>query len=91
MILLYILSGIFAAIAWANAMSLISLAATAEAQGKSLGIGQSMQSLGQFLAPLFGGIIAGIAIELIFYACSLLVFISFLLLLIYCLRRKNAH
>lgn len=85
----YILSGIFAAIAWGNAMSLISLAASAENQGKSLGIGQSMQALGQFLGPLFGGIVAAFSVEPIFYVCSLMVFISFLLLLNYVLRRKN--
>lgn len=85
----YLLSGIFAAIAWGNAMSLISLAALPEQQGKTLGIGQSMQSLGQFLGPLFGGLIAGLSIKPIFFVCSFLVFISFLLLLIYVIQRKD--
>ncbi len=86
---LYVLSGIFAALAWGNFMSLISLAAPAEDQGKSLGIGQSVQALGQFLGPLFGGVVAGISVEPIFFICAFLVFFSFLLLLIYVIRRKN--
>jgi len=85
----YVISGIFAAIAWGNAMSLISLASPAENQGKSLGVGQSMLSLGQFLGPLFGGFIAGFSIEPIFYVCAFLVFVSFLLLLVYVIRRKG--
>lgn len=85
----FVLSGLFAAITWGNMMSLISLASAAENQGKSLGIGQSMQSFGQVLGPLFGGIIAGFSVEPIFYVCAFLVFVSFLLLLVYVFSRKN--
>lgn len=85
----FTIAGIFAAMAWGNSVSLISLAATPENQGKSLGIAQSVLALAQFLGPLFGGIIAGFSIEPVFYICALLVFIAFLCLLTYVLKRKS--
>lgn len=85
----FAISGIFASIAWGDSVSLISLSTTGEEQGKSLGIAQSMQATAQFLGPLFGGLIAGFHIKIIYYTTALLVFISFLLLLIYILRKKG--
>lgn len=85
----YVLAAIFAAMAWGNSMTLISLATTPENQGKSLGMGNAMLSLGQFLGPLFGGFVAGFSIIALFYTSALIVFISFLLLLVYVARRKN--
>ncbi|NGX61165.1 MAG: Tetracycline resistance protein, class B [Chlamydiae bacterium] len=87
--LAYILSGIFIAFCLGNTMTLISLAISAEGQGKALGVGQSVTSLAQFLSPFLGGFLAGFSIELIFYACALFVLVSFLSLLTYVLRRKQ--
>lgn len=81
-VILYAFSAIPTAIAWSDSFSLISLAAPATSQGKALGIAQSTISFGEFLAPLFGGVIGCISVYPIFYLCSLFVLISFLILLL---------
>jgi MFS transporter, DHA1 family, tetracycline resistance protein len=85
----YILSGIFVSLLWSNTMSLISLAASSEVQGKNFGMAQSIIAATQFFGPLFGGLVAGFSLEILFYTCSFLVLIGFLFLLAYVARRKN--
>lgn len=84
-----ILGGIFASITWGDLMSLISITTSAADQGKSLGIALSTLALAQLLGPLFGGIIAGFSIHLIFFVSAFLVFISFLFLLIYTVQKMG--
>lgn len=85
----YVVGGMFAALTWGNTLSLISLAIRQEEQGKGMGIALSMFSLTQIFGPFLGGTIAGFSIGPLFYGCSLLAFISFLLLLIYVVRPRR--
>ncbi len=85
----YSIAGIFAAVTWGNSLSLISTGSSPAHQGKALGIGQAMLALSQFLGPFFGGIIAGFSIEPLLFVCALLIFISFLFLLVYVVRRRQ--
>ena len=87
----YVLSSLFAALTWGNTISIISLAVRQEQQGRAMGITVSMFALTQFLGPLLGGIIAGFSLVPLFYSCSLLVFVSFLLPLIYVIRPKKTR
>lgn len=84
-----VLGGIFASITWGDLMSLISITTSPADQGKSLGTALSMLALGQLLGPLFGGIIAGFSIHLIFFVAAFLVFIAFLFLLIYTVQKMG--
>ncbi|MFC2049481.1 MFS transporter [Chlamydiota bacterium] len=84
-----LLSGLFAAFAASSNVSLISLAASQEDQGKSLGIAAAIIALIQCLGPIFGGFIAGFSLETLFFSSSLFILCSFLTLLVYILRRKT--
>ena len=55
----FALSGLFAAFAWSANMSLISLTASPDDQGKSLGSAIGVTAAAQGLGPLFGSIVAG--------------------------------
>jgi MFS transporter, DHA1 family, tetracycline resistance protein len=83
------LSGFFAALIWSANLSLISLAASSNHQGKTLGLVFATLSLAQGIGPLLGGIAAGFSLETLFFTSSLLTFCGFLSLLLYILRRKN--
>ncbi len=85
----YAACAVFGALAFSNTLALISISAPEESQGRAFGVAQSIRSLGQFASPIVGGLIAAASIEPLFFTASLLVFISFLILLTYILKRTR--
>ncbi|MEM7175978.1 MAG: MFS transporter [Chlamydiota bacterium] len=69
----------FSAILWGTVLSLISLSAPKELQGISLGVGQSVFSLGIILGPLLAGYLAGIRVSFPYYAAAALFLAGFIL------------
>lgn len=55
----------FAALAWTNGQTTVSLQADASLQGKVLGINQSVSALAYIIGPIIGGVIAAIKSDLI--------------------------
>ncbi|MCH9609047.1 MAG: hypothetical protein S4CHLAM45_08080 [Chlamydiales bacterium] len=88
-IIAYSLAMIFGALVWGIVVTLTSMAAQEGEQGRVMGIIQSMFALSKLLSPFIGGMIAGISLEPLLYACSFFVLISFLLLLINVIRRSQ--
>lgn len=69
------------ALAWINLGSLLSMRAPEHMQGRAMGVGGSMWSFGQIIAPLVAGPLAGWNIYspmLLGSACILLAFVYFL-------------
>ena len=87
--ILYVVSAIPTSIAWSDNFSLISLAAHENEQGKAMGLAQSTTACAEFVGPILGGIVAGISVEPLFYICALFVLVSFLLLLLTTIRKRN--
>lgn len=83
------LSGFFASLAWCTNLSLISLSARAEDQGKSLGTALSSIALAEGIGPILGGFVISFSLETLFFTSALLVFCSFLVLLTHVMRRKT--
>ena len=65
-VILICFCGILAGLSWPICNALISERAGLDSQGKTLGITQSMQSLGIALAPIIGGYLANLSIILPF-------------------------
>ncbi len=85
----YTVSMIFAALVWGNLVTLTSMSAHEKEQGRVMGLIQTMFALSKLFAPFVGGLIAGLAVEPLLYACSLSVMVAFILLLINVSRRSN--
>ncbi len=68
-----LLSSTFGALAWANVLSLISLKAPENMQGKIMGISQGLGSISLLFAPLLAGVIAGINIAYVYPMAALLI------------------
>lgn len=69
------------AIAWTNLGSILSLRASEHMQGRAMGVGGSMWSFGQIIAPLVAGPLAGWNMHvplLVGAACILIAFVYFL-------------
>jgi len=83
--------GLFASLAWTHCLSLISISAPENLQGKILGLNQSVATLSMALAPLFGGMIGEFDIRTIylFASCSLL--ISIIILVCFNLKNLKNH
>jgi len=60
------------ALAWSNALTTVSLTASAEGQGSVLGINRSVGSIGTIIGPTIGGLLAGIHVNLVYFftACA---------------------
>lgn len=76
------------ALAWVNLNSLLSISASAKLQGRAMGAGGSMWSIGQIVAPLAAGPLAGWNIYLPLFMGAVMLFISFLYFVIFYKRRK---
>ncbi|MBM3207572.1 MAG: MFS transporter [Chlamydiae bacterium] len=72
-----------AALCWSNSLSLVSLQAESNIQGKALGINQSFSALGGIFGPIIGGLVASIDPSAVYSFSSLLVFASLIILLIF--------
>lgn len=77
------------ALAWVNFGSMLSLKASEDMQGRALGAGGAMWSIGQILAPLVAGPLAGWNIYSPILVGSIFLLISFIYFL--CSYRKRFH
>jgi len=67
-----------AGLAWVNLGSILSLRASEDMQGRVLGVGGSMWSIGQILAPLIAGPLSGWNIYSPFIVGSLFILLAFI-------------
>jgi MFS transporter, DHA1 family, tetracycline resistance protein len=77
----YLIASHFGALSWSNTLNLVSISAPSNVQGKTMGFGQSMLSLGQLLAPLIGGVTADTSLHLIYILAGVFVAAALILLL----------
>ena len=82
------LASAFGALAWTNSLSIISLCSTEDAQGKVMGLSQSVGSISMLLAPLIAGIVAAFKIQFVYPIAALLIFIATLVLSIVRIKQK---
>ncbi len=86
-----LLASAFGALAWTNALSIISLKAPEDIQGKVMGISQSFGSISLLFAPLIAGTIAGIDITYVYPAAALLILISIGILALATRKSRKSH
>lgn len=78
------------ALAWVNLGSILSLKASDDMQGRALGAGGSMWSIGQILAPIIAGPLAGWNVHYPLLLGSIILLISFVYFICF-YRGKIAH
>ncbi|NGX50183.1 MAG: Tetracycline resistance protein, class C [Chlamydiae bacterium] len=83
-----VIIGLFASLAWANCLSLISAKAPEDQRGELLTLNQSVATLSMAIAPLFGGLIGLFDIRTIYLFASGSLLTSLILLTVVSL--KNA-
>lgn len=79
------------ALSWVNLGALISMETSEEMQGRSMGASGSMWAVGQIVAPLIAGPLAGWNIYSPLLLGSLVIFISFLYFVIVNYKHKLGH
>lgn len=82
------LASAFGALAWTNALSIISLCSTEDVQGKVMGLSQSVGSISMLLAPLIAGVVAAYKIQFVYPIAALLIFVATVVLSIVHLKQK---
>lgn len=78
--LLYALAGITSAFTMSNTVNLISISASADIQGKTMGLSQSVMSLGWIVSSIVAAILNREDIGAMYIFCSLMLFFSLLLI-----------
>ncbi len=85
---LIVIGGLSASIAWTNCLTLISIKAPNDLQGKLLGINQSVATISMAFAPLFGGMVGEFDIRTIYLFASSSLLISILILIIHKIKNR---
>lgn len=75
------------ALSWTNGLATVSLSASDELQGSTLGLNQSVAAIASILGPIVGGIIAGISTHYIFLFSALSALLATLILNLYFFRK----
>lgn len=69
--LFFSIAAITGSVVMSNALNLVSISSPKEIQGLSMGIGQSMMSLGAIIVPLIGGLLGKTDIQLLYPTSAL--------------------
>jgi MFS transporter, DHA1 family, tetracycline resistance protein len=80
-IFVYSLASIMGSVSLSSTFNLISISSRADMQGKAMGIGQSIMSLGAFLVPVFGAVTGAISIDTFYPIAALFMALGFVLLI----------
>lgn len=79
-IILFSCTTFCSALSWTLAQSSVSLRATEQNQGRSLGINQSIGALAAIAGPLLSGALAGVNVRFVYFFAALSSFIAFLII-----------
>lgn len=84
-----IFGALFASLAWTNTLSLISIRAPENLQGKLLGLNQSVATISMAFAPLFGGMVGEFDIRTIYLFASGSLLISLIVFSIFNIKNEK--
>lgn len=84
-----VFGGLFASLTWTNTLSLISIRAPENLQGKLLGLNQSVATISMAFAPLFGGMVGEFDIRTIYLFASGSLLISLIVFIIFNLKNEK--
>lgn len=78
------------ALSWVNLSAILSMKASEQMQGRAMGASGSMWSIGQIIAPLFAGPLAGINLHLPLLVGAIVLFIAFVYFFIFYHEKQSA-
>lgn len=79
--ILYWIAALTSSVCMSNALNLISISSPLKIQGKAMGMGQSMISLGSIFVPILGGTLGNVELKIFYLISALLVLFGLVVLL----------